>query len=1210
MPTILRSSAVGKLRLGSTTTVPSPRSSGSLAGYRTAKVRCSSSKGTIGGAHHIAKDNQSIVARSAPDFSESSFSARLVGAGGRWASVTASWGHDPVDHLLRCGRGRADLPAAGRRLLPPGGRRPGPAPPLPRGGPVRGRGAPAPVPDAVLGWPPHLQRDQGPPGPAHAPPPVRHRPGRARRLAAPHDRRRPGPGAARRAGRPPAGVPDHGRNRPHQPPRSLTAPAGHGVGQHAQAGLEPGHGHALVVAVEHGREVGVGRLEAERGEAVAGGPQLRPELGVGEAGGDGGHGHRARVVVGDHGGQEVVQLVAGRGHGRGAAGAEELELDVGTGHRAQLGQELGLAGADGDAAVQLGLGLAGDDVDLAAGVDHGRAGRVAQHRAEQAGQSRVADTPVQDQAGPAGVQQQWQGGPAGPALELGQGLEEPPRLGRGVQGQPAPPDPGQELRQPDHGVVVAGDAAVPGGPGGQRPQPGDALLGHLDRVEGPPAQVEGGPADLPEGVAGPNLVRVVVDQPGAARGAAGLLVGDHGQLELAPQGHAQAGQQPEGGHAHGHHLLHVDRSPAPEHAVVDLPGERRVPPAPGLGRDHVDVAVEQQRGLGPVAPGEPGDQVGPARGRRQQLQHRPALELPVDLLQRRVHCVPPVGWLAAARRMPAVTKYIYVMQRVRKAHQDKLILDDVTLAFLPGAKIGVVGPNGAGKSTVLEIMAGLETISNGEAALAPGASVGILLQEPALDPAKDVLGNVEEGVAPTRALLARFEHLSARLGEAGPEEMERLLDEFAKMQDAIEAAGAWDLDAQLEMAMDALRLPPGDAEVTTLSGGERRRVALCRLLLSRPDLLLLDEPTNHLDAESVQWLEQHLAAYPGTVLAVTHDRYFLDNVAGWILELDRGRAYPYEGNYSTYLETKAARLAAEARVSAGRKRVLQRELEWVRAGTKGRHDKGRARLRRYEELATEAERERPLDFDEIQVPPGPRLGEVVVETKGLTKGYGDRLLIDELSFSLPRGGIVGVIGANGAGKTTLFKLITSQERPDAGELRLGPTVQLAYVDQDRARLDGSKTVFEAISGGLDHFRVGGREMPTRAYVATFGFKGTDQQKPVGVLSGGERNRLNLALTLREGGNLLLLDEPTNDLDVDTLRSLESALLDFPGCAVVISHDRWFLDRIATHMLAFEGDSRVVWFEGNFADYQADKLRRLGPEAARPHRVTYRKLVRD
>jgi ATP-binding cassette ChvD family protein len=557
-----------------------------------------------------------------------------------------------------------------------------------------------------------------------------------------------------------------------------------------------------------------------------------------------------------------------------------------------------------------------------------------------------------------------------------------------------------------------------------------------------------------------------------------------------------------------------------------------------------------------------------------------------------------------------VAQYIYTMVKVRKAHGGKVILDDVTLAFLPGAKIGVVGPNGAGKSTVLRIMAGLEEVSNGEATLAPGASVGLLEQEPALDEGKDVLGNVTEGVAATKALLTRFERLSAELGGADPDRMPALLEEFGQVQDAIETAGAWDLDARLDMAMDALRLPPPDADVRTLSGGERRRVALCRLLLARPDLLLLDEPTNHLDAESVAWLERHLADYPGTVLAVTHDRYFLDDVAGWILEIDRGHTYPYQGNYSTYLETKAARMAAEARVAAGRRRALEREAAWARQGARGRQAKSRARLERYEQLAAEAERsDRAVDGDEVVIPAGPRLGAQVVEASELVKGYGERLLIDRLSFTLPPGGIVGVIGANGVGKTTLLKLLTADEQPDGGSLTVGPTVRIAYVDQGRAGLDPASTVWEAVSGGLDHLEVGGRVLPSRAWVAGFGFKGPDQQKPVRVLSGGERNRLNLALTLKLGGNLLLLDEPTNDLDVDTLRSLEEALLSFPGCAMVISHDRWFLDRLATHMLAFEGDSRVVWFEGNYADYEADRLRRLGAEAARPHRVTYRRLVR-
>jgi len=560
-----------------------------------------------------------------------------------------------------------------------------------------------------------------------------------------------------------------------------------------------------------------------------------------------------------------------------------------------------------------------------------------------------------------------------------------------------------------------------------------------------------------------------------------------------------------------------------------------------------------------------------------------------------------------------VAQYIYTMRKVRKAHGDKVILDDVTLAFLPGAKIGVVGPNGAGKSSVLKIMAGLDQASNGDATLSPGYSVGLLEQEPALTEDKTVRGNVEEAVAHTRGLLAAFEDVSAKMGEPDAD-FDVLLAEQGDLMEQIEHVGAWELDSQIEMAMDALRCPPGEADVTTLSGGERRRVALCKLLLQQPDLLLLDEPTNHLDAESVLWLEQHLAKYPGTVLAVTHDRYFLDNVAEWILELDRGRAYPYEGNYSTYLEAKATRLKVEGAKDAKRQRALQQELEWVRSSPKARQAKSKARLQRYEEMATEAERGRKMDFEEIQIPPGPRLGAQVIEAKRLAKGFAGRSLISDMSFSLPRGGIVGIIGPNGVGKTTLFKMVVGEEQPDGGELTIGDTVALSYVDQDRSQLDGAKTIFEAISDGLDYIKVGSREMPSRAYVGTFGFKGPDQQKPVKVLSGGERNRLNLALTLKHGGNVLLLDEPTNDLDVETLQSLEQALLEFPGCAVITSHDRWFLDRVATHILAWEGTAeepdRWFWFEGNFEDYERNKLERLGAEAARPHRVTYRKLTRD
>jgi ATP-binding cassette ChvD family protein len=551
------------------------------------------------------------------------------------------------------------------------------------------------------------------------------------------------------------------------------------------------------------------------------------------------------------------------------------------------------------------------------------------------------------------------------------------------------------------------------------------------------------------------------------------------------------------------------------------------------------------------------------------------------------------------------------MHSVRKAHGDKVILDNVTLSFLPGAKIGVVGPNGAGKSSVLKIMAGMDTPSNGDASLAPDATVGILLQEPPLDETKDVRGNVDEAVAGVKALLDRYNEIAEQMAV---EYTDELGTEMGVLQDKIDHAGGWDLDSRIEMAMDALRLPPGDADVTVLSGGERRRVALCKLLLEQPDLLLLDEPTNHLDAESVQWLEQHLAAYPGTVLAVTHDRYFLDNVAEWILELDRGRAYPYEGNYTTYLESKASRLKVEGAKDAKRKKEIERELEWVRSSPRARQAKSKARLARFDELVAEADRAAPADLDAIQIPPGPRLGSQVIESDRLRKGFGDRVLIDDLSFSLPPGGIVGIMGPNGVGKTTLFKMIIGDEKPDDGQLRIGETVEISYVDQSRAGLDPKKTLWEAVSGGTDYINVGRSEINSRAYVASFGFKGPDQQKPTGVLSGGERNRLNLALTLKTGGNLLLLDEPTNDLDVETLRSLEDALEDFPGCAVVISHDRWFLDKVATHILAWEGDEdepgRWFWFEGGFSDYERNKVERLGEEAARPHRATYRRLGRD
>ncbi len=579
-----------------------------------------------------------------------------------------------------------------------------------------------------------------------------------------------------------------------------------------------------------------------------------------------------------------------------------------------------------------------------------------------------------------------------------------------------------------------------------------------------------------------------------------------------------------------------------------------------------------------------------------------------------------------------MAEFIYTMKKARKAHGDKVILDDVTLMFLPGAKIGVLGPNGAGKSTVLQIMAGLQQPSNGEAYLTPGYSVGILLQEPSLNEDKNVLENVQEGVAETIGLLNRFNAISEEMANPAADydkllaemgglqeqldhrnawdldsQLEQAMD--AGLQEQLDHRNAWDLDSQLEQAMDALRCPPPEADVKVLSGGERRRVALCKLLLQKPDLLLLDEPTNHLDAESVLWLEQHLSKYEGTVVAITHDRYFLDNVAQWILELDRGRAYPYEGNYTTYLETKEARMKVEGQKDVKRAKRLKEELEWVRMNAKGRQVKSKARLARYEEMAAEADKTRKLDFEEIQIPPGPRLGDVVVACEKLVKGFDDRILIDDLSFTLPRNGIVGVIGPNGAGKTTLFKTILGMEKADSGLVKVGDSVKISYVDQSRGGIDPKKSLFEVVSDGLDFIKVGNVEMPSRAYVSAFGFKGPDQQKMAGVLSGGERNRLNLALTLKQGGNLLLLDEPTNDLDVETLGSLENALLEFPGCAVVISHDRWFLDRIATHILAYEGESKWFWFEGNFESYEENKIARLGIDAARPHRATYRKLTR-